>query len=125
MRDDEWSELVERTVNHPRGLLLVAEHDADAVGVAFGRITEDEATVEVAAMWVAPEVRRQGIGRRLLDEALSWGRSSGARQAELWVVADNGPAYSMYLAAGFGPTGETGLLREGSDVPIVLMASTL
>lgn len=125
MMDDEWIEVVERTVNHPRGLLLVAEQGDDAVGVAFGRITEDEATMEIAAMWVAPEVRRLGVGRRLLDQALSWGRSSGAQQAELWVVADNGPAFSMYQAAGFEPTGETGLLREGSDIPIVLMASTL
>jgi GNAT superfamily N-acetyltransferase len=125
MTDDEWIELVERTVNHPRGLLLVAERGDGAVGVAFARITEDESTMEVGAMWVAPDARRQGVGRGLLNEALSWGRSSGAQQAELWVVADNGPAFRMYRASGFEPAGETGLLRESSDIPIVLMATTL
>ena len=125
MMDDAWSELVARTGNHPRGLLLAAERGDDAVGVALGRITEDETTLEVGAMWVAPEVRRQGVGRRLLDEALSWGRSSGARRAELWVVTGNGPAFRRYPAAGFEPTGDAGLPREGSDIPIELVVTQL
>jgi hypothetical protein len=76
-------------------------------------------------MWVAPESRRQGVGRALRDEALSWGRSNGAHRAEPWVVSDNGPAYRMYRSAGLESTGETGVLRAGADIPVVLLATEL
>ena len=120
--DEEWIDLVRSTVEHPRGLLAVAEGDGGPVGVVFGRVTDDSATTVVAAMWVEPTARRQGVGAALLEEALTWGWTVGAQRAELWVVADGGPAFRLYRSAGFQPTGETGTLREDSDIPIVQLA---
>jgi GNAT superfamily N-acetyltransferase len=122
MADEEWMDLVRSTVEHPRGLLVIAESDGVPVGGVFGRITEDGATTVIGAMWVDPTVRKQGVGSSLLDKTLAWGRSSGAHLAELWVVADNGPAFRLYRAAGFEPTGATGTLREDSDIPIVQLS---
>ncbi len=116
--DDWWKELIGRAAAHPRGLLLVAESAGDAVGMLFGRINEGGELLDVGSMWVEPEVRRSGIGRRLLANAVEWGVSAGAVRAELWVGKDNTAAKRLYEQAGFAPTGETEPLRHGSDLVV-------
>lgn len=135
--DREWADLVRSTVEHPRGLLLAADDEHGAVGVLFARLgggegtsvyggtPDDPATVDIGAMWVDPRVRGRGAGRALLEEAMAWGRRRGAERARLWVTDGNGPAVRLYRGAGFAPTGETGTLREGSDLAIVAMTCRL
>ena len=98
-------------------MLLVAEAAGDAVGMLFGRLNEGE-LLDVGSMWVEPEVRRNGIGRRLLANAVEWGVSAGAVRAELWVGKDNTAAQRLYEQAGFIVTGETEPLRPGSDLEV-------
>lgn len=121
----DWSAMVAGTAGHHAAELLVAEDGDRAVGVVFCRIREDGETVGIGAMWVAPDVRRCGIGRDLVAAALSWGRERGARAADLWVTDGNAAADRLYRDAGFEPTGDTGLLREGSPVGILRMHRTL
>jgi len=53
-------------------------------------------------MYVLPEARRAGVGRKLVDEALRQGFAlSGVRQVILGVNAANAPALALYTAAGF------------------------
>ncbi|MDJ0663342.1 MAG: GNAT family N-acetyltransferase [Acidimicrobiia bacterium] len=115
--DDWWIELIKKTADHPYDVLLVAEAAGDAVGMLFGRVNEGE-LLDVGSMWVEPEVRRNGIGRRLLANAVEWGVSVGAVRAELWVGKDNTAAQRLYEQAGFVPTGETEPLRAGSDLVV-------
>lgn len=123
--DAEWADVVARTAAHPRGNLWFAERDGDAVGMMFGRITEDYELLEIGAMWVAPEARRSGAGNQLLDAAFDWARDSGATDADLWVTEDNAPAVAFYEAAGFMPTAETKPLRDGSPLTIRKMVRNL
>ena len=125
LSDDEWIDLVASTVEHPRGLLLVAEQGGGAVGVAFARVGEDGTTTHVGAMWVEPQARGGGVGRALLDEGLTWGRNQGSARAELWVTDGNNSATRLYGAAGFEPTGQTGVLREGSDLTVSALSRDL
>lgn len=50
---------------------------------------------------VRPESRRQGLGRRLLDDALRWATETGTRQVFLEVRQSNWAAMALYRAAGF------------------------
>jgi ribosomal protein S18 acetylase RimI-like enzyme len=53
-------------------------------------------------MYVLPEARRGGVGRKLVDEALRQGFAlPGLRQVLLGVNAANAPALALYTAAGF------------------------
>lgn len=73
------------------GELWVAESDAGVVGFVC---VEDQ---EITWLYVHPAQQGKGIGRRLLDHALS--RIEG--EATAWVLAGNEPALRLYTAAGF------------------------
>jgi ribosomal-protein-alanine N-acetyltransferase len=58
---------------------------------------------------VAPEARRRGLGRALLDAGLAAAAASGAEAMFLEVAADNAAALALYAGAGFDRVG----LRRG------------
>jgi ribosomal protein S18 acetylase RimI-like enzyme len=74
--------------------LLAPAHDPDAAG--FG---------EVEAIYLAPGFTGRGLGRALMDEALTRLRAAGHAAAVLWVLTANGGARRFYEAAGFTPDG--------------------
>ncbi|MEA2621240.1 MAG: hypothetical protein QOH61_150 [Chloroflexota bacterium] len=55
----------------------------------------------IFSMWVDPEVRRLGVGRRLIEDVESWAREWGATRSVLWVFAANEPAIRFYRKLGF------------------------
>ena len=75
----------------------------DLVGyVCFWVVFEELRMMNLA---VAPRVRRRGIGRWLLQQALAMGREEGARRALLEVRVSNQPAVALYQYAGFSRSG--------------------
>lgn len=115
LTDEEWAERLERGVRSDDELPLVAIFDGLPSGLAWVRI--EETTPEVAhlyQMWVAPDCRRHGVGRALVDTAAAWSRVEGARQFELDVTCDNEAAIRLYEGAGFVVHTESRPLRPGS-----------
>jgi len=58
-------------------------------------------------MWTAPTHRRCGLGRRLVDEVMSWACSRGATSMVLLVTSSNDAAIAFYEQLGFKRTGRT------------------
>lgn len=58
-------------------------------------------TSRIAAMGLVSEVRGQGLGRRLLSEAVEGARARGERAVLLEVIEQNTPAVRLYTAFGF------------------------
>ncbi|MDF5754423.1 GNAT family N-acetyltransferase [Spongiactinospora sp. TRM90649] len=110
--DEEWeARLAEGT---PVRFVAVADGaDVGLVGIFMDRRPE---TAHLIAMWVDPACRGRGVGALLVDEALSWARTAGARHVELWVVDANAPAFALYRSRGFAPTGETMALPSDPTV---------
>jgi GNAT superfamily N-acetyltransferase len=80
---------------------FVVVDEADTwLGLAVVR-PDDESTAVVNAMWVAPEARRQGASRALLDACAAWARSHGFAAVTLNVGVANSVARAAYAAAGF------------------------
>ncbi|MDZ4233037.1 MAG: GNAT family N-acetyltransferase [Dietzia sp.] len=52
-------------------------------------------------MFVAHSHRGQGVGRRLLDAAIAWGRAAGCHKIALEVWPHNQAAIRLYQSAGF------------------------
>ncbi len=123
--DEWWIELIRQAAEHPHAVLLVAETDADPVGMLFGRLDDGGELLDIGAMWVDPDMRRRGIGRALLEASLSWARDAHATRAELWVSSSNEAARQLLLSAGFASTGETEPLRAGSELVVNKMAARI
>jgi RimJ/RimL family protein N-acetyltransferase len=61
-----------------------------------------EHTSEIVGMYVAPEHRRQRLGRALVDSVVRHARTlAGVEQIKLAVTASNEPARRLYRAVGF------------------------
>jgi ribosomal protein S18 acetylase RimI-like enzyme len=104
--EEEWIEWAEGDASGEEKSTLLALRVGNPVGlVAAYRDEEQPSLFHVVAMWVAPEARREGIGRRLLDEIEEWIASSGGACAHVSVADHALPALSLYGAAGYRPDG--------------------
>lgn len=97
---------------------LVAEStaaDGAMLGLLWAKCDADDAgIVNLFQMWVAPEARGRGAASALVDEALAWARSIGARLVQLGVVVDNQDAIRLYARKGFRNAGVPAPIRPGS-----------
>ena len=78
---------------------VVARQDERLVGCARAVCTG--AILGLFDLLVAPEYRRQGIGRKLVEARLSWGFEKGVRRVYLQVMGNNDAARSLQQGFGF------------------------
>jgi ribosomal protein S18 acetylase RimI-like enzyme len=77
------------------------------MGIVGAYRDESEPTLfHVIAMWVAPEARGEGLGRRLLSHVEACSRSCGGRLVQLNVTTTAVAARRLYETAGFAPDGD-------------------
>jgi ribosomal protein S18 acetylase RimI-like enzyme len=78
-------------------------------------------------MGVLAPWRGQGVGRRLLDRALSAASGAGFRRVELEVYASNTAALALYRSRGFVEEGVKRAMRvlDGRVDDVVLMAHAM
>lgn len=104
-----FEESLQSALQHEDHLVLLAQNpepngkpiglvEASLIGLhpVFAR----RRLLHIHAIYVKPDYRRQGIGRKLMQAAMQWGREQGCAQAELSVLVGN-PALKLYEALGF------------------------
>jgi DNA-binding MarR family transcriptional regulator/GNAT superfamily N-acetyltransferase len=84
----------------PTGLLLVATLHAEPVGCG-GLKFHAGAPAEVKRMWVSPDVRGLGLGRRLLTELEKQAAARGTEVLRLETNRNLTEAIALYRAAGY------------------------
>jgi ribosomal protein S18 acetylase RimI-like enzyme len=93
------------TPDNPLGRVLVAELGGAAVGyavVTFGYDLEyGGRDAWLTELYLVAAARAQGLGRRLLDEALAVANQAGAQAMHLQVRHENDVARAVYERAGF------------------------
>ena len=106
--------------------LYIVEDDGEIVGRLSLARDSHPGSPHVAdlGLMVAAGHRRRGIGRALLEQAVTWARASGVRKLELHVFPWNEPAISLYESFGFVREGlrRGHYIRDGEDVDAILMA---
>lgn len=114
---DPWPvQLLAIELAHPQAVLLAAsQRGAPAAGYASFRHGAGEA--ELLRLAVAPEERRRGLARALLEAGLERLRGVGGIEVcHLEVRVDNHGAIAVYEALGFQQTGRRrGYYRDGTD----------
>lgn len=102
-----WAERARHSSAGDESATFFATVDERIVGlVGAYRPSRAEAVVELVSMWIAPDIRRSGAARQLVDAVLEWARVGSAASVELWVTQGNDPALELYRCAGFRETGD-------------------
>ena len=114
MKADRWRSWIGTTKTRDDHVIYLAHADERAVGMV-GAFHETKTSVMLIAMWVGPEGRRTGIGRRLTQAILDWAAGVKARRVTLWVADRNPDAIALYVAMGFAPTGRHQPLQSAPD----------
>jgi ribosomal protein S18 acetylase RimI-like enzyme len=103
---EHWAERARHGSTGNDSVTYFATVDERVVGLVGAYRPSREAVVEVVSMWTAPEIRRTGAARRLVDAVLEWARAGSAEAVELWVTKGNDPAIDLYRSVGFRETGD-------------------
>ncbi len=83
------------------GRMWVAEQGGRIVG-SFAVATSDEPRVmELHKVYLLPEMRGQGLARRMLDLALDFAAGCGAVEVKLWTDTRFDAGHRFYEANGF------------------------
>lgn len=90
----------------------LAWRGTEAIGFALGRVVAGEA--ELLLLAVKPKVRRQGIGKLLLERFVEIATSRGAGRLHL-EVRDGNKAIKLYSNAGFTEVGRRRNYYTGKD----------
>jgi len=92
------------------GRLWIAERDNRVVG-SVAMVDARAGEGQLRWFLLVPEVRGSGLGHRLLETALVYGRERGFGRIFLWTFADLAAARGLYERAGFRITEtKTGLV---------------
>ena len=107
--DAEWRATTQASSHGERRAWFVARNEEPRpVGIVQARRRPPDDCL-LFSMWVAPEARRSGAGRALVDAVEEWGANCGARRVVLWVIAGNEEALRFYDRIDFR------IMSEGPD----------
>src|SRR3954469_11054235 len=84
----------------PQGVLLVASRREQPIGCGAVKLHRD-APAEIKRMWIAPEARGLGLGRRLLGALEAWATENGAMVLHMETNRVLHPAVPLYRSAGY------------------------
>lgn len=93
--------LAELRLRH--GYYLIAHRPGDDRIAAYAGLFAPQGapTADIQTIAVAPDARRQGLGRVMMLQLLNEARRRGAREVFLEVRSDNPDAQSLYRSLGF------------------------
>ena len=102
--NDPWSRRsFSALVGEGHVVFLVATNESGVVGYAIVLVSGVEC--ELANLAVTRLIQRQGLGARLLAEAMERAHARGGREMFLEVRASNAAAIQLYASAGFQAVG--------------------
>ena len=106
-RTDAWtvSQFKEELASVPRNrhYIVAVSQDNEIAGYAGVFSPDAGLDADVLTLTVAPKFRRQGIGRAMLEQLITWARERRAPAIFLEVREGNEEAGPLYLSAGFHP----------------------
>ena len=88
-----------RLLERSPGISLVAERNGDIVGGVMG--TEDTRRGYVHHLVVLPELRKHGLGARLMEQLEENFRRAGIPKVHLFVISENSGVVAFYEKAGW------------------------
>ena len=92
---------LEANYHRPGGWFVVVEDEFNRLVGSAGLHPLDRETVELRKMYLRPEMRGFGLGKRLLDDAIQFARGAGYKKIVLETNHKLVQAIELYKARGF------------------------
>jgi N-acetylglutamate synthase-like GNAT family acetyltransferase/DNA-binding MarR family transcriptional regulator len=93
----------------------IAERDGENVGCVFA-VKQSATVAKLRLLLVEPNARDLGIGRRLVDECVTFSRAAGYKKLRLWTNSVLRAARHIYEATGFALVAEESHHSFGKDL---------
>ena len=105
---DEVAVKYREALDSPDRLLIVAEEEGEAVGMAYGEVRipsrfSDERSLEISGVMVRAGHRGRGVGRALAEEAARFADELAVDWMELKIFWPNETAMDFWRTLGFTP----------------------
>jgi ribosomal protein S18 acetylase RimI-like enzyme len=115
--DDDWRDRLTKGARASHELPLIALSDDVPAGLAWARLDDQQPDLaQLYQVWVAPDFRGRGVGRRLVEAVVAWAQTTGIRVLRLGVTRGDSAAVRLYRRAGFLDVGDARPLRPGSHL---------
>jgi ribosomal-protein-alanine N-acetyltransferase len=115
---DAWDAAAITALLATPGAFAFHSHD----GFVLARAAGGEG--EILTLAVAPAARGRGLGRALLQAAITKAQSLGAETMFLEVGADNPAALALYAGLGFAKVGDRKAYYNGRDALVLRLPLT-
>src|ERR1700761_1800205 len=86
-------------------MVTVAVHDGETVGLLMAQPRQPANVLQLLALRVEFDHRREGLATALLYGAITTARDAGLRAVAAEVPANNGPAHALLAKLGFALAG--------------------
>jgi GNAT superfamily N-acetyltransferase len=106
---DEWTE---------RSVVLVGEADGRAAGYLSLTPAPAPDALWITDLVVDPAHRRQGLGRRLMSEAIGWAQARGHGRLFFEMQSKNYPAIQLAQKLGFVYSGYSDFFYPNEDISL-------
>lgn len=100
----------------PQHMFHVLVSPDHAVIATIAVKTDGAGSGELKRVFVSPDHRRQGLGKKLTYAAFAWARRQGCTSLEFWSDVLYTKAHKMYAKLGATQSGETRLLGGINEV---------
>jgi len=106
--DPEWNKRPEAgdyfqsRITGDQGYAIIAEHEENVIGYLVGGINEaeefrdTETIAEAETMYIEPDYRGKGLGSKMFENFLEWGKKQEAERARVEASAGNTGAIEFY-----------------------------
>ena len=94
-------------IHSPKAHLVVAESGNRIIASGYARIDKSEPYLQhthhayLGFMYVVPDLRGQGVNRKIMEELKKWSKEQNINELRLEVYADNASAMRAYEKLGF------------------------
>lgn len=118
-----WQQVLASSEEPEHRVVMIAEHEAAAIGFGVLGIIAGEAEIE--SLGVSAAYRRQRVGGQICAELFAWASERGATQVFLDVRLSNRPARALYRSLGFQERGIRRRYYREPDEDAITMSKEL
>ncbi len=107
-------------LENPQGVVLVAEHSGQIVGMSTGQLlvstAEGGPSLLIEDVIVAQDWRNKGIGKKLVEAVCRWAATFEAKRFQLLADAENSGGLDFYKNTGWDTTNLICLSKTAVEV---------